>query len=38
MFGWQGKILKVDLSREKIETITLSERLRTNFIVTEIAK
>ncbi|MCJ7772638.1 MAG: aldehyde ferredoxin oxidoreductase, partial [Desulfobacterales bacterium] len=32
MFGWQGKILKVDLSRRKIETITLSERLRTNFI------
>lgn len=32
MFGWQGKILKVDLSRGKIETITLSEKLRTNFI------
>ncbi|TET59192.1 aldehyde ferredoxin oxidoreductase, partial [Candidatus Aerophobetes bacterium] len=32
MYGWQGKILKVDLSRERIETVPLTEELRTNFI------
>jgi len=32
MYGWQGKILRVDLSREKMEIIPLPEKLRINFI------
>ena len=32
MFSWQGKILKVDLTEGKLETITLSDRLRKDFI------
>ncbi len=32
MFGWQGKILRIDLSRKNIETLPLSERDRLHFI------
>jgi len=32
MYGWQGKILRVDLSKEKLEIIPLSENMCLNFI------
>ena len=32
MYGWQGQLLRVDLSAGKIETVPLSERLRLDFI------
>ncbi len=32
MYGWQGRMLRVDLSGGKVESIPLSERLRLDFI------
>ena len=32
MYGWQGQVLRVDLSSETIEAVPLSERLRLDFI------
>ena len=32
MYGWQGRILRVDLTRGRIEVLPLEERLRLDFI------